>query len=173
MSEELDPEIVADLKLRAYSEHDRSRSCGEGVYDWKPPITVTQWKCRTPPCKVFVDVDAETVERWEIFNRRLKAQGEKPIASHDVMRCASCEVELAKIQPIRLRKRADRTASVIKQLKAGDKVIRFKDNDGDHGANEAEAFQMLRKWGHPDVEGLQQAMAERGSPNKKPRRGDV
>ncbi len=89
------------------------------------------------------------------------------------MICDSCRAEYAKIQPARLRKRADRMSDVIRQLKAGDKVIRFKDNDGDHGANEAEAFQMLTKWGHPDVEGLRQALAERGSPNKKPRRGDV
>ncbi len=33
MSEELDPEVIADLKLRAYTEHDRSRTRGEGVYD--------------------------------------------------------------------------------------------------------------------------------------------
>ena len=51
--EELDPEVVADLKLRAYSEHDRSRTRGADTYDWRAPVTVTQWKCKTPPCKAF------------------------------------------------------------------------------------------------------------------------
>jgi len=173
MSEELDPEVIADLQLRAYSQHDRTRTRGDGVYDWKPAPSVTQWKCRTPPCKVFVGVDADTIEQWEMFNRELVKRGERPIASHDVMRCPSCEAELAKIQPLRLRKRVERMADVIRQLKDGKEQIRFKDNSGDHIASRAEALEKLREWGHPDVAGLTQALAEKSSPNKKPRRDFV
>lgn len=173
--EPLDPEVVADLQLRAYSEHDRSRSRGDGVYDWKPPAVVTQWKCRTPPCKVFVDVNTETVERWEIFNKRLRAAGEKPIGSHEVMICESCQAEHAKIQPLRLRKRVERMADVIRQLKAGDKVIRYKTNEGDVATNEADAFKQLRVWGHPDVDGLIAAIGDKrnAAPAKRERRGGL
>jgi len=178
MSDEIDPEVIADLKLRAYSQFDSTRSRGEGVYDWKPPAAVTQWKCKTPPCKSFVDVDAETVERWEIFNKRLRANGDskgdaRPIASHDVMLCDSCRAEHAKIQPQRLRKRTDRMADVIRQLKAGESVIRFETNEGRHSANRTETFAKLIEWGHPDVTGLQQSLAEKDSPNKKPTKGYV
>ena len=172
MSDE-DPEIVADRKLRAYSERDPSRSRGDGVYDWKPPASVTQWKCRTPPCKVFVGIDADTVEQWEMFNRELKKRGEKPIASHEVVRCPSCEAEMVKIQPLRLRKRADRMADVIRQLKDGATSIRWKSNDGEHVGGRREALDQLKTWGHPDVIGLEQALTEKSAPNKKPGRGYV
>lgn len=180
MSNEEDPEVVADLKLRAYTERDRSRTRGDGAYTWVPPVAVTRWKCRTPPCKTFIDVPEDALVAWGVWNRRLASHGDshgnrQPIASHEVMRCDSCAAEYAKVQPARLRKRADRTADVIRQLKAGDKVIRFKDNDGDHGANEAEAFQQLRKWGHPDVDGLIAAIADKrnAAPSKRERRGGM
>jgi len=173
MSDELDPEVVADLQLRAYSEHDRTRTRGEGAYDWKPPAAVTEWKCRTPPCKVFVGVDADTVEQWEMFNRELVRRAEKPIASHEVVRCASCELEMAKVQPLRLRKRVDRMADVIRQLKDGKEQIRYRDNEGDQIGNRELAFAKLKEWGHPDVEGFRQALTEKSSPNKKPRKDFV
>ncbi len=173
MSDEMDPEVVADLQLRAYSQNDRSRTRGEGVYDWKPPADVAQWKCRTPPCKVFVGVDADTVEQWEMFNRELKRRGEKPIASHEVMICDSCRANHAEILPLKQLKRNDRMADVIRQIKNGDTSIRWKENDGDHIGNRREAIDMLKKWGHPDVVGFEQALSEKSSPNKKPPRGFV
>jgi hypothetical protein len=172
MSDE-DPEVVADLKLRAYSMRDSSRSGDAGVYDWKPPVVATQWKCRTPPCKEFVDVTTDTLERWQIFNAQLKSKGERPLESHTILRCPSCTAEYNRIQPQRLRKRVDRMASVIQQLKAGDKNIRYRTNDGDVTTDELGAIKQLREWGHPDVDGLVQALREKKSANKKPTRGYV
>lgn len=174
MSRELlDPEVVADLKLRAYSEHDRSRTRGDGAYDWCPPVVVTQWKCRTPACKVFVDVNAETVERWEIFNKRIRAAGEKAIASHEVMWCSACVNLHSAAQSQLLRKQVDRMADVIRQLKAGEPVIRWRSKSGDHTGNEAEALIALKRWGHPDVEGLSAVIADKrnAAPAKRERRG--
>ncbi len=168
-----DPEVVADLKLRAYSQHDSSRSRGEGVYDWKPPAVATQWKCRVPQCKNFVDVPVDTLDVWAVFNRQLARQGELPIASHSVMWCDRCREEFAKIQPLRLRKRVDRMASVIQQIKAGDKNIRYRTNDGEVTTDEQGALQQLRTWGHPDVDGFITWLRERKATNKKPTKGYV
>jgi hypothetical protein len=174
MSDEIDPEVVADLKLRAYSERDRSRSRGAD-YAWKPPTIVTQWKCRTPPCKEFVDVTEETIERWEIFNRQLSRMGEGPLVSHTILWCDSCLAEHAKLRPVKLRKRVERMADVIKQLKAGDKIIRYRTDEGDHADDRGKAFDRLREWGHPDVPGLISSLAEKAaaSPGKRERRGGM
>jgi hypothetical protein len=174
MSFEEDPEVVADLKLRAYTQRDRSRS-GEPDYDWKPPPVATQWKCRTPPCKAFVDVTTETLERWQLFNEQLKRNGDKSIGSHEVLWCESCLAEHRRIQPDRLRKRVDRMASVIRQIKDGDKTIRYRTNDGEVTCDQRAALAQLRVWGHPDVDGLIAKLAEvsKGSATKRTRRGDM
>ncbi len=173
MSFEEDPEVVADLKLRAYTERDKSRT-RTAEYDWKPPPVVTQWKCRTPPCKEFVDVDAETIERWEIFNRELRKRGEKPIASHEVLWCASCLGEHARIRPDRLRARVERMRSVIQQLKAGDQTIRYRTNDGEVATDERAALEQLKAWGHPDVPALVESIRQRNAtPSKRERRGGM
>jgi len=173
--EELDPEVVADLRLRAYSEKDSSRSRGEGAYDWKPAPTVTQWKCRVPACKTFVDVTPDAVESWEMFNRELARRDERPVASHEVMWCASCAEMHAGAQSQRLRKMADRMADVIRQIKAGDKVIRWRSSSGEHAGDENEAFAALKRWGHPDIEGFKQAIGDKRNttPSKRERRGGL
>jgi hypothetical protein len=172
MSDEIDPEVVADLKLRAYTERDRSRT-GSANYDWSKPVIVTQWKCRTPPCKTFVDVTEDTIERWEIFNRELARRGEGPIASHTVLRCDQCEADTRAALAINLRKQVDRMADVIRQIKAGEKIIRYKSQSGDHAVDEKTALEALKRWGHPDVPGFIAALAERRATNssKRERRG--
>jgi hypothetical protein len=172
VSDEQDPEVVADLKLRAYSMRDRSRN-GEANYDWKLPTIVAKWKCRTPPCKTFVDVPEDTMERWEMFNGHLKARGEQPIASHEVLWCESCLEQHRKIRPDKLRRQVERMASVIRQIKAGDQVIRFRTDSGEHAVGEREALEWLKKWHHPDVPGFEQWLKEQRSSNKKPTKGFV
>ncbi len=173
-NEELDPEVVADLKLRAYSQFDKTRT-GEANYNWKPPAIATQWKCRTPPCKAFVDVPVDTLDDWAMFNAQLKRTGEKAIGSHEVLWCDACRAEMARIQPMRLRKRVDRMASVIQQIKAGDKTIRYRSNDGEVSCDQRAAIAQLRIWGHPDVDGLIGKLAEisKGSSTKRERRGGM
>lgn len=162
-----DPEVVADLKLRSYTEHDRSRSKEPPTY--VRPKFVGAWKCRTPACGALVDIIEETMERWAIFNRQLRAKGEPPIDTSQVVFCAACMELYRASSSDKRRKEVDRMADVIRQLKDRSSIISVEYNGQRHTLEVPEAYKRLEKWGHPDVPGLKQAIetAEVGSKRTK------
>ena len=168
MSDEMDPEVLADLRLRESSEHDKSRTRGEGVYDWKSERVIGMWRCRNSKCAMHVPVTQDAYDHLEVFNRELAKKGEKPISTGEVMYCERCETEHKRTASIRRRNAVERMASVIRQLKAGEKRITIYTRETlegpwvpDRTVDEREAFEQLEQWGHPDVEGFRQALTAR------------
>lgn len=163
MSDELDPEVQADLRLRSSSQYDssRSRPSATALGTWKPDKPAGMWRCRgrnaQHPCpwRSMVPVTAETIERLMIFNGQLRARGETPIDSGEVVRCEQCRAGIAEARPVILRKRVDDIAALIRKLK-----------ESADPCSEREMITQLEKWQHPDVPGLLRAIGEQRSANK-------
>ncbi len=165
MSFEEDPEVVADLKLRAYSEHDRSRTRGDGVYEWKPPADVTNWMCTR--CGTMCGVPEEALHAIEVFDRRLKSQNESPLDRKKIMWCDKCRIVRAEYASRLNRKQVDTLATVIREL---------KEDPGPSDSRVTELLEKCRELNHPDVDGLALAIKERrekrtSAGSKRVRRG--
>lgn len=165
MTYELDPEVVADLALRARTEHDSSRT-RTANYAWSRPQIVAAWKCRRPGCNELVGVTEEAMHTIEVWSRELARRGEQPIDTARIVFCDACEVKLREALPDKRRAEVDRMAHVIRQLVAGDTQIQIRDHEGQRFVDERAALKQLASWGHPDVSGLEQSLATR---NKKQR----
>lgn len=162
---DLDPEIVDDLRLRAASEHDRSRTriSSTTLGTWAPRERIVgAWKCRTPPCRTMIDVSEDTMERWAQFNVMLRSRGEEPLDTSTIMRCDRCQAEVNRRRPELLRKRHDEMAECIRQLK-----------DSPDPRREHELIKQLTLWHHGDVPGLLDAIERRTSAAKGRKKGDV
>lgn len=145
MSYDPDPEVLADLHLRASSERDASRTRGDGVYDWRRNDTADVWGCRSSSCSGTVDVGQEVVDGLEVFNRRLREQREAQIEPHRVAFCADCRAMGAKLAAERNRKHVDALAELIRRL-AADPPPSLPD--------EYDLIEKIKLMRHPDVEGL-------------------
>jgi hypothetical protein len=158
--EELDPEIIADLRKRAATEHDATRSRGDGVYDWSPAAIVEQWPCRT--CGLaMVGVTAEQVEAREVFNRKLRARREQEIPKSAVVFCEACLERARQLGAERRARERVEMAALIRELRS------LVDND----LREKSILARLRVLGHPDVDELQRAAAASRAARKTKRTG--
>lgn len=111
----LDPEVLADLRHREDSEHDRSRSSlvscecghhvrshnGNGACDecaceefaraagggWSPPAIAERWPCTG--CNALVELTADAIEMHAMFNRQLARRGERPLPKR--IPCPDCK----------------------------------------------------------------------------------
>jgi hypothetical protein len=161
MSDEPDPEVIDDLKLRAASMFDRSRNAREAR--WVPPVFVDKWPCKTPACKKPVEITEETMDRYVMFNRMLAARSEEKLDFTQIVSCDSCRAELTRTAPDRRRKQVDRMRPVIQQVKAS------KNPEA-----EIAAIRQLESWKHPDIAGLVQATRDKlNTPGKKAKKGEV
>jgi hypothetical protein len=158
VTDDIDPEVLADLRLRASTEYDRSRT-RDANYDWKRPADVAQWRCRRCGCDVGVTQDA--VDRFEDCNRILARMGEAPITTSIVVACEPCRVIVADAVQKRNARVCASTKEIIQQLKAGMTAnIRIVRHNGEARADKREALQQLEQWGHPDVRGLEAWLEE-------------
>ena len=160
MSKAHDPEVIADLALRVSSEMDRAR--GKGVTAYLPPNVVQQWPCRSrSACSEKVDVTEEVFEVFRSFNRELRQRGEEPIDAASVAFCLKCWARGQAIRADENRRQVDKVGEVIRELKQGTMT----------NEQQVTAFGKLRKWGHPDVPGLETWLRENRSSGAGKRRG--
>lgn len=143
----MDPEILADLQLRASSEHARPAA---PMPSWSAPTVVDRWKCRHPRCSRMVDVTPDAVEYRAMFNAMLLARREAPIPQDAIVVCDEHRVELADYKAEYLRKQNERLKANIQRLKA------CRDPEG-----ETELIAAIRADHHPDVGGLVQSLADK------------
>lgn len=154
MSEEIDPEVLADLQLRKASEYDSTRTRGLGVYAWKPPADVAQWPCRRPGCGAMVGVTQDTVDylamtnRWIAEGRLVDQLDKRPLASDAVVLCADCRVLLEKMREEKSAARRAETRDLVQRMKASP-----------NPRNEHELIKRLSQLHHPDVTGLIESLA--------------
>lgn len=164
---EIDPEVAADLALRASSQFDTDRTRGAvGVSGarWSPPKFVTQWPCRGK-CGVLVDVDEFTVEVFAKFNRVLRQRDEQPLDASAIVFCDACRDQGKALAAQRNRQKVDAIGNAIRELKelaAQPETPRSLEQQRD-------ILMKLRKHGHPDVDGLVLAIRESLSAKKKGR----
>lgn len=157
---EQDPEVVADLQLRAATLRERGRAREMPAYE--PSKIVDRWPCRA--CKQPVEVTEDGVDRYQVFNRQLARQGEERLDHTKILFCDSCRVEYQRTAADRRRGQVERMAVVIRQLKSSNKP-----------EEERLMIKQLEAWGHPDVTGLVQAIRLRldGPKTKSKSRGEL
>lgn len=148
MSEALDPEVIADLQLRAASVYDRTRTGREAT--WSAPDIVTEWPCRMQNCRVPVEVTQEPIDQLAMFNRELERRGEDPIRTNEVMICDSHRKLLAWKRSDSAAKKRERMSDNIRRIKASMKP-----------RNEHDIIAELNRDGHPDVPALLEAIETR------------
>lgn len=153
-----DPEVVADLKLRAKTTYDKSRTGGADAYGWHEPATVAAWCCRNKGCRAPVRVTQDAVDMLATMNRMAKARGYERIREDEVMFCTLCEVAM--------RKERDRISSRLSEVlhKA---IVELKAGPG--AERERELVKKLEALGHPDVPGLVQSLREKKQSKKTTR----
>lgn len=144
MSHEIDPEVLADLQLRSYSQHDRTRTRGAGVYNWQPPAFVDSWPCRSG-CGAMIQVTEEALHALDVHNRELHHQREAPIDTAGIVFCDACMRRVNVTLPGKRRKQVDGLAEKIRELKA---------DPPPDGERERTLIEQIRMLHHPDVEGL-------------------
>lgn len=145
--EDQDPEVVADMRLRAATEASRPAA---PMPSWKPPEVAAQWKCRHPRCSRLVDVPPDAVEYRDMFNRMLTARGEAPMSTDAIVVCDEHRRELADFKVEYLRRQNERLKLNIQRLKASRDPER-----------ETELIAEIRRDHHPFVDELVQSLAEK------------
>lgn len=156
---EPDPEVLADMRLRDSSERDPTRTRGAGVYDWKPAILVEQWPCRSGSCGNTVGATLDDLQRRDQMNRELYRRGQSDIAKDKSMFCESCRASARKGQSERNRRACDEMAVLIRQLKE-------QRTGPEAGITERELVKRLESMGHPDVQGLVDAIKNKSAARK-------
>lgn len=158
--EELDPEVVADLQLRAATERDRSRS--REMPQWSPSVVLTHVPCRKR-CGSLVEWNDAAEERFVAFNRMLEARGEAPLDKTKILFCDKCRVLRRQAVADHNRKQVDLTGEVIRDLR------RASNPDG-----ERDLIAKLRELGHPDIDGLLETLRTRNKTQSGKRtKGDL
>jgi hypothetical protein len=153
-----DPEVIADLRLRAASE--RSRGNGDPTLSYRAPVLVEQWPCRGK-CGATVPVDEAGVHARNKANAQLARRGEPELGKHEIAFCPACKAKYAPARGDAMRRHADAMAAAIRELKT------LVDND----LRERALIARLRELGHPDVDGLVRAVREgRAAKNNTTRR---
>jgi hypothetical protein len=161
MSDIEDPEVIADLKLRAATEHDRLRS--REMPAFVPSPVIDRVPCRNR-CGAVVGWTEQAEETFQTFNRELARKMEPQLDKTRIVFCNTCRMAGGALSADRNRKQVDFVAQVIRELKSGL-----------NGEKYQEAIQKLRKAGHPDVEGLEQTLRDKeaAKPSKKFTRGSL
>lgn len=148
MSDEIDPEVLADLRLRARTERERP-AVPPSALKWSPSPTIAKVPCRAR-CGNVTDWTEDAEDRFRIFNRELERRNEAPLDKTRIVFCLKCQEIGAKMAAERNRKHIDALAEVIKRIKASS-----------NPEEEREDIEKLKKLNHPDVQGLLQAIRAR------------
>lgn len=79
-----DPEVLADLRRRADSERDRTRTRPTA---FAPAPIVEQWPCSG--CAAMVGMTRDAIELHAMFNAQLERRRDKPLPKRG--QCADCK----------------------------------------------------------------------------------
>lgn len=158
----LDPEVIADLKLRESSTRDKTRT---GEVEWTSPVLVESWKCRAPRCSNVVEVTQDVVDQHRVFNGYLQDRGERDIPTDAIVLCPDCKKLAASYRNEALLERNRQMTADVQHMKASPDP-----------RNEHDCLRRLRANHHPDIDGLLDVLVrrlegEKGS--KRSKKGDL
>lgn len=146
-----DAEALEDLRKREATQRDASRTRKTAAAIGGGAV-VAQWPCLVEGCVESVGVSDDVVHGLDVFNAQLARKGEAPIAPGAY--CTAHEVLRAELRADRASARRDKMRDTIRQLK-----------EAERPESETALIALLRRQGHPDVEGLLASLAA-----AKPRR---
>jgi hypothetical protein len=150
MSDEEDPEVEADIRLRESSRFDRSRNQGDAP-TYVPPKIVDRVPCRNR-CGSVVSWTEEAENTFQTFNRHLAGRAEAQLDKTKIAFCNTCRTAGVGLAAERNRKQVDYIAARVRELKGGCNSDRY-----------GELLKELTKAGHPDVDGLRQALTDKAN----------
>lgn len=163
--DEEDPEVVADLKLRAATERSRKGLTEAGfaaaIREAATPRIIDQVPCRAR-CGRLCDWTAEAEEQFEMFNRELLRRREAPLDKTRIVFCQACIDGATPIRATEARRHVEYVAGLVRQVKASS-----------NPENEKDLLEKLKKASHPDIPGLLEALRTKGAkqPGTRARRG--
>lgn len=160
---EMDPEVIADIKLRAATERDPTRS--RKLPRFEPSPTVGHWPCRNNACQMPCEVTQAGVEMFDMFNKLLVKRGEQPISTEDVLVCDICRRFLDRHAEQKAGERDEQMRRDVKRLRAA------KDPDRELAGDEL-LKKRLERW-HPDLYGLLESLRHSKNKNKRARPEEV
>jgi hypothetical protein len=150
-----DPEVVADLQLRARTERERGGRAAREP-SWSPPVIAARWRCRGCKSDWLVDVPVDAVAAYLTFNEELKRRGEEPLDESRIVFCDECRDKGRRMAPEGRRNQVERLRSVIQKLKASRRP-----------EEERELILQCTALGHPDVEGLVSSLRDKRAAKQK------
>jgi hypothetical protein len=166
MSDELDPEVLADLRLREATLRDPTRTKRDQAVRWDPPEVVTTWPCRNKACQWPVDVTQSAIDSFNLFNAILVKRGEPALSTTEIVVCDECRKKLEQHKAGLNYERRDEMRELIRRLKAS------KDPRKDP-RKETELLALLEKRRHPDIPGLLESLSTAKARKRAPRPEDV
>jgi hypothetical protein len=167
VSDEEDPEVIADLQLRAYTEKTRKglseAQFGAAIREAATPRIIEQVPCRAR-CGNVCDWTVEAEEQFAMFNRELLRRREAPLDKTKIVFCQRCIDSAAPIRATEARKHVEYIADLIRRLKASS-----------NPEGERELLEKLKRASHPDIPGLLEALRTKGTkqPGTRARKGGM
>jgi hypothetical protein len=169
VSDEIDPEVLADMQLRSYTEASRPRmseaAFAAGVRAAATPNVIGVVPCRGR-CGAVVDWTEEAEQAFETWNRILLGKREAPLDKTRITFCNSCRARGARLSAENNRKQVDRLAELVREL---------KDEPPPSPSRERELLEAIKALNHPDVDALVQTIREKRtkSPGKRTRGSEL
>lgn len=167
--EELDPEVVADLQLRAATEHDSTRS-RPTTLRFEPSVTVRLLPCRNGKCRKPCELTEDGQARIAQFNRILLARSDQPLNEHELLVCDECRALLESHKADRNREHRELMRKHVAALKNAADPFAKKGGTGEYVLADEWTYVEKR---HPDPRGLaawlrdQQRTRKQTKPNAK------
>jgi hypothetical protein len=156
VSDEIDPEVLADLRLRAATERDPTRS--REMPKWTPPRFIGKVPCRGR-CGALIDWPEDAEEQFAMFNRELARRMEAPLDKTRIDFCAACRKIGVTNTANNNRKGVDAVAVLIREYRGGT-TSPVPPGPAPTEKRQREILDQLKKLHHPDVEGLEKAVRE-------------
>lgn len=158
---DLDPEVVADLQLRAATERDSTRS-RPTTLRYEPCPTVRVLPCagnvNGKPCGHPCELTQTGQARLTQFAKMLLSRGEQPLDEHKLLMCDRCRALWESQRADRKRERVEEMRTCIQQLKAS------KDAE-----QEYDLWRRVEALHHPDPRGLREALRAKSQGSMRPR----
>lgn len=157
-----DPEVAADRIARTYPSREGT---SDEAFERSIRTTAIVNKLGTVPCRSrcggVVDWTQEAEDMFQGFCRQLAAKREAPLDKTRIVFCNTCRARGRIEAGAANREHVNRLADVIRKLKAS------SNPDG-----ERELLEQARKYSHPDVSGLLEALrsSSTGNSSRKARK---
>lgn len=164
MSDEMDPEVSADLQLRAYTARTRT-GLTEAQFAAKIRETATPKIIGKVPCRArcgnLADWTEEAEDAFNTFNRKLAQTADAPLDKTKIAFCASCRAKgMAAV--------GDSNRNHVEAMRKA--IVELKDNPPSSPSDERAAVKRLEALRHPFAEECVRTICENATKKGSRRR---